>query len=380
MSQPINQSTKRISYSAKNMKIPVAIIGTGGISGSHVRGLREQGQQVELVAAVDIDRARVDQFCAENGVARGYTDVDEMLAKEKPRLVLICTPPSTHCDLSVKCLHAGAWVLCEKPLCGSLAELDRIFAAEQASGNYCSSVFQWRFGSAGQHVNRLITAGELGRPMVGVCNTTWYRNVAYYQVPWRGKWATELGGPTMGHGIHAMDFFLYQLGEWKEVTAVMGTLYHNIEVEDVSMAIVKFENGAMGSIVNSVISPRQETYIRFDFEYGTAELKELYSYNNANWTFTASPGSESHAREARWRDIPENVPATHGSQLRHLLASMAANQRPAVSGPDILRTIEFLTALYKSAATRQPVTRGSIQPDDPFYHSICGDPVPRFGR
>jgi predicted dehydrogenase len=277
-------------------------------------------------------------------------------------------------------LHAGAWVLCEKPLCGSLAELDRIFAAEQASGNYCSSVFQWRFGSAGQHVNRLITAGELGRPMVGVCNTTWYRNVAYYQVPWRGKWATELGGPTMGHGIHAMDFFLYQLGEWKEVTAVMGTLYHNIEVEDVSMAIVKFENGAMGSIVNSVISPRQETYIRFDFEYGTAELKELYSYNNANWTFTASPGSESHAREARWRDIPENVPATHGSQLRHLLASMAANQRPAVSGPDILRTIEFLTALYKSAATRQPVTRGSIQPDDPFYHSICGDPVPRFGR
>ncbi len=362
------------------MKIPVAIIGTGGISGSHVRGLREQGPAVELVAAVDIDRARVDQFCAENGVVRGYTDVDEMLAQEKPRLVLICTPPSTHCDLSVKCLQAGAWVLCEKPLCGSLAELDRIFAAEQASGNYCSSVFQWRFGSGGQHFKRLIEAGDFGRPMLAICNTTWYRDRAYYQVPWRGKWQTELGGPTMGHGIHAMDHLLYHFGNWREVTATMGTFYHNIEVEDVSMAMVKFENGALASIVNSVVSPRQETYYRFDFEHATVELKGLYTYNNSNWTFTATPGAEAEIREARWRDIPDNTLATQGAQIRHLLASMAVNERPLVSGSEARRTIEFLTAMYKSAVTRRPVARGEIQPGDPFYRSICGDPPPRFER
>lgn len=362
------------------MTIRVAIIGTGGISGAHVRGLREQGDEVELVAAVDIDAAQVKKFCTAFDVARGYTDVDEMLAKEKPRLVHICTPPSTHCALSVKALRAGAWVLCEKPLCGSLAEFDQITAAEQETGNYCSSVFQWRFGSAGQHFKHLIEAGEFGRPMVMICNTTWYRDTAYYQVPWRGKWRTELGGPTMGHGIHAMDHLLYHMGDWREVTAMMGTLYHNIEVEDVSMAMVKFENGAMGSIVNSVISPRQETYYRFDFENGTVELKELYTYTNANWTFTATASPESHLHEARWRNIADDAPATQGSQIRHLLHSMAHNERPLVSGSEARRTLEFLSAMYKSAVTRRPVARGEIQPGDAFYNSICGDPPPQFSR
>lgn len=360
--------------------VRVALIGTGGISGSHVRGLKEQGEAVQLVAAVDIDRARVDKFCQDHGVAKGYTDVDEMLAQEQPRLVHICTPPGLHCELSVKALHAGAWVLCEKPLCGSLAEMDRIEAAEQQTGNYCSSVFQWRFGSGGQHLKRLTATGELGRPLVSLCNTTWYRGQGYYKVPWRGKWKTELGGPTMGHGIHAMDFFLYQMGDWKEVTAAMGTLYHAIEVEDVSMGMVRFESGAMGSIVNSVLSPREETYVRFDFERCTAEVKELYSYKNANWTFTAVNPAEQKEQEARWRAIPEEVAASHGSQVKQLLHSMAENQRPLVSGPEARRTIEFLTALYKSAVTRQPVGRGSIQPGDPFYASICGAPQPRFGR
>ncbi len=358
--------------------IPVAIIGAGGISGSHVRGLKEQGKRIESISVVDIDRERVDKFCAEHGVEQGYTDVDEMLAREKPRLVHICTPPSLHCELSIKALRAGAWVLCEKPLCGSLAELDRITAVEQETGNYCSSVFQWRFGSGGQHFKRLIASGELGRPMVGVCNTTWYRDLAYYQVPWRGKWKTELGGPTMGHGIHAMDFMLYQFGDWREVTSMMGTLFHDIEVEDVSMAMVKFENGALGSIVNSVLSPRQETLFRFDFEHATAELRALYSYNNSDWTITATDAKKQS--EAGWRFIPDEAASSQGSQARHILASMDKNERPLVSGAEARRTIEFLTALYKSAVTRKPVVRGSIQPGDPFYDSVSGAPAPRFGR
>jgi predicted dehydrogenase len=357
--------------------IHVAIVGTGGIAASHIRGLKELGERVRISAAVDVDRGRLDAFCAQHGIPNRYADLDQMLAAERPRLVHICTPPSLHCEQSVKALRAGAWVLCEKPLCGSLAEFDQIAAAERESGNFCSSVFQWRFGSGGQHFKRLIESGELGRPMLGVCNTTWYRNRAYYQVPWRGKWATELGGPTMGHGIHAMDLLLYQFGDWSEVTAMMGTLYHEIELEDVSLAMVKFNNGALGSIVNSVVSPREETLYRFDFENATVELKEVYSYTNANWSFTALGGD---AREAQWRAIPGDDAATHGSQLRHLLDSMSRNERPLVSGHEARRTIEFLSAMYKSAATRLPVAAGSIQPGDPFYGAVAGSPPPRFGR
>ncbi len=350
--------------------VRTAIIGTGGIARSHVAAVKAQAGRADLVAAVDIDAERVDAFCETHEIPQRYTDVAQMLADEKPDIVTIATPPGTHCDLIVQSLEGGAWVLCEKPLCASLAEMDRIEAAEAATGNYCSSVFQWRFGSGGQHLKRLIGSGALGRPLVGVCNTVWYRTHDYYAVPWRGKWATELGGCTMGHGIHAMDFFLWLYGEWQEVRAMMGTLDRAIEVEDVSMALVRFQNGAMGSIVNSVLSPREESYVRLDFQKATVELTHLYSYRNDQWRYSAIAGAPDPV--ADWAAIPDDYASSHAAQLSAFMAAMEAGQRPPVSGPDVRPMIEFLASLYKAAITGEAVQRGSIGPDDPFYHAMNG--------
>jgi predicted dehydrogenase len=177
----------------------------------------------------------------------------------------------------------------------------------------------------------------------------------------------------MGHGIHSMDFMLYQLGEWQEVRAMMGTLDRNIEVEDVSMATVRFANGAMASVTNSVLSPREVSYLRFDFQKATVELTHLYSYNNADWQYSAAPGI-SVEELASWQQLPTNVPSSHGAQLQAMLDSRARNERPPVSGPDVRGTIEFLASLYKSAITGEPVARGSITPADPFYHAMNGQP------
>ncbi|MEZ4636699.1 MAG: Gfo/Idh/MocA family oxidoreductase [Caldilineaceae bacterium] len=319
-----------------DQRIRVAIIGTGGIARSHVAAARHEDPRVDLAAAVDIDADRVHAFAEAHNIPHAYTDVAEMLATESPKLVMIATPPGTHCDLIVQSLEAGAWVLCEKPLCASLAEMDRIEDAERRTGNYCSSVFQWRFGSGGQHLKQLIDAGALGRPLVGTCNTTWYRTHEYYAVPWRGKWATELGGCTMGHGIHAMDFFLWLYGEWEEVRAMMGTLDRNIEVEDVSMCMVRFANGAMGNITNSVLSPREESYLRMDFAKGTVELTHLYSYRNESWRFSGLPGADADDADlAQWQSLPEEIPSSHAAQLTHYLDAMQRAQRPPVSGPDV---------------------------------------------
>lgn len=351
--------------------VRVAIVGTGGIARSHMAALREAGDRVEVVAAADVDGPRVEAFAADHGIPRHYTDLDELLSRERPGLVQIATPPATHVDLCVRCLEEGAWVLCEKPLCGSLADLDRLQDAERRTGRHCASIFQWRFGSAGQHLHRLIAERAMGRALVGVCQTTWYRDVAYYEVPWRGRWATELGGPTMGHGIHAMDLFLWLLGEWSEVSAMIGTLDRAIEVEDVSMATVRFESGAMGSIVNSVLSPRQETYLRLDFQRSTVEVRGLYGYRNDSWTFTGAPGVEESAVED-WRAIPEDVPSGHPAQLRALLDRMERGEAPPADTAGVRSTIEFLTGLYKSAATGEVVRRGSIRKGDPFYDSVGG--------
>jgi len=328
--------------------------------------------RVQVVAAVDVDQARVEAYSALHHIPRSYTDAAAMLEAEQPDLVHIATPPSTHYSLVMRCMEAGAWVLCEKPLCTSLAELDQIAESEQQTGTYCVSVFQWRFGSGAQHLKHLIQAEAMGRPLVGICQTTWYRDQGYFQVPWRGKWATEGGGPTMGHGIHAMDLFLWLLGDWDEVCAMTGTLDRVIEVEDVSMAIVRFSQGALGSIVNSILSPRQETYLRFDFQRATVELTSLYGYSNKDWRYSMLDTGEDEAASAGWREITHDIPASHTAQLASLLDSMDHHERPPASTVDVRPTLEFITSLYKSAATGHTVRRGSIGQNEPFYHHVAG--------
>lgn len=118
----------------------VALIGTGAIANSHVEALAHE-PRAELVAAVDINPDAVTAF-AETHRLEGHTDVAAMLGAAKPDLVHICTPPQLHAALSIQCMEAGAWVLCEKPLAASLREIDAIAAAEKRTGCYTSSVYQ----------------------------------------------------------------------------------------------------------------------------------------------------------------------------------------------------------------------------------------------
>jgi predicted dehydrogenase len=252
--------------------------------------------------------------------------------------------------------------------------MDRIEAAEKRTGRYVSSVAQWRFGSGGQHLRRLIQSRAMGPVHVGVCNTLWYRPADYYAVPWRGRWDSELGGVSMCLGVHIMDMVLYLLGDWTDVRAVMATVDRDIDNENVSLAIVRFQNGALVSMVNSAVSPRQESYLRLDFSRATVELTTLYGYANANWRFSLPPDASDVERAAlagEWADLPEEIPTSQTTQLRAILDDIHLGRRPLVSGLEVRRTIEFLMSLYKSACTGQTVERGSIGPGDPFYAGMA---------
>jgi predicted dehydrogenase len=220
-----------------------------------------------------------------------------------------------------------------------------------------------------------------------VCNTLWYRDDTYYSVPWRGKWETELGGPTLGHGIHLMDSFLWLLGDWEEVTAKVATLARDIEVEDVSMAIIQFKSGAMATIVNSVLSPRQETYLRIDCELGTVETSGLYSVENSDWRWTPvhgetlsvpkDNGEHGGARDAgnpaaAWSAIPAELPSNHTTQIVSVYDDMDLNRRPLTSGIEARRTLELLSAIYKSAFTGRTVHAAEIRKGDQYYETLNG--------
>jgi predicted dehydrogenase len=356
-------------------KIRAAIIGTGGIANNHLKALQALSDSVEVVAAVDLDSAKLKAFTDQYKIPHAYSSSEAMLAEQKPDLVHICTPPGSHFRLSIQCLRAGAWVLCEKPLCGSLAELDEIQKTEAETQRFCCSVFQWRFGSGARHLKNLIQTEAMGRPLLGICQTTWYRGVNYYQIPWRGKWSSALGGTSMNHGVHTMDLFLWLMGHWEEVAATMSTFADGIETEEVSVATVRFANKALASIVNSSVSPRQETSLRFDFQKATVDLKYLYSYKNENWQF--HPCAEVPEEEVlRWRTISEETPSSHLSQLAELLECIKRKERPATSGAEARRVLEFISCLYKSAAIGKPVKRGSLTHDDPFYQHVAGTWVP----
>ncbi|WP_410661559.1 Gfo/Idh/MocA family protein [Amycolatopsis sp. lyj-112] len=347
-----------------------AIIGTGSIAKSHLAAYEAHPSDVTVVAAADVDETRVAGFAT--GAIKPYTDLSTLLAEQKPDLVSVCTPPSLHVGQTVQALNAGAWVWCEKPPCLSLAGYDEMTAAESDGGPYAGFVFQHRFGSAVEHFRGLLAAGELGRPLVAHCQTTWFRDAAYYAVPWRGEWETEGGGPAMGHGIHQIDLLLHLLGEWTEVSAMAGRLVHDVRTEDVSTALVRFESGALATVVNSVLSPDEVSRIRIDCADATVELTHLYGYGNDDWTYSPAPHVQDVERVQKWRAPAADMDSSHAAQLAHVLAAVQAGERPPCSGADGRRALGFVAALYKSAFTGRTVHAGEITSEDPFHTAMNG--------
>jgi predicted dehydrogenase len=144
--------------------------------------------------------------------------------------------------------------------------------------------------------------------------------------------------------------------------------------------MVRFASGAMASVVNSVLSPREESYLRFDFTDASVELRHLYGYRDADWTFTPAP-HVAPARVAAWSPAvatgtaggSADVPSSHGAQLAALLDCYERGERPATSGVGGRQTLELITGLYKSALTGRTVLRGELRPEDPFYRRLHGD-------
>jgi predicted dehydrogenase len=356
-------------------RIRAAIVGTGNIAGYHIESIRALGDQVECVAGVDVDERRLSDFCSRHGIERRYTDLDEMLETERPDLVHVCTPPGLHQQQALACLSAGASVLLEKPPTLSLHELDDIAAAEQEGGPWVATVFQHRFGSGAQRLRAMMADGVLGSPLVAICHTTWFRDQEYFEVPWRGRWDTEGGGPTMGHGIHQIDLLGAVLGDWTELSAVARQQARRMDTEDLSLAHITFAGGAVASVVNSVLSPREETYLRFDFEHATVELTHLYGYGDDDWRVTPAPGQEEAVTVA-WEAGALGVRSGHRAQLAAILESLRAGTPPPVTTVDVRRTMQLVAGVYASAFERRTVTPDELGPGSPFYDRMNGDGPP----
>lgn len=351
-----------------------AIVGTGAIAAAHAAALRAAGDRVVLAAVLDVDTDRAHAFAKEWGIPHVYASTRRLLDEEHVNAVHLCTPPRHHAPLALECLAAGVTVLVEKPPALSLAEMDELIEAEQSSAGHVATVFQHRFGPAAVRLRRMATVGDLGKPLVATCATLWYRDDAYFAVPWRGSWENEGGGPTMGHGIHQFDLMLSILGPWREIRGLAARQARDVRTEDVSMALVTFSNGAVATVVNSVVSPRETSALRFDYERATVEVEHLYGYTDADWTITPAPDHDDLA--SRWRKEESDVISGHACQVEALYDALDRDEAPPVTLADARNTMEFVAALYASAFTAAPVRRGEIGPGNPFYTSMEGSGAP----
>ena len=346
----------------------VAFIGTGGIANAHAEALRQQ-PGVELATAIDIDPSRAEAFATQWGVTRTAANLAEAADGGGLDLVAICTPPSSHFPLALEALALGLHAVIEKPPALSLSQMRELAAAEAASTGSLSCVFQHRFGSGAQRLLALQRSGALGRQLVGTCNTLWFRDQTYFDAPWRGLWDVEGGGPTMGHGIHQFDLLLHLWGPWSEVTAFAGKLARKTDTEDASAAVVRFETGAIATIINSVISPRETSYVRLDYENATIELDHLYGYSDHHWTVTPAPGQD--AVVGLWAE-GEDQPSGHAAQYAAIIQSLQGGVAAPVSITDAYATMELAAAIYASSVSGTTIARGQIDGSSPFFTRMDG--------
>ena len=352
--------------------VTVAVVGTGSIAAVHMQALRALGEEVTVIAATDADPVRLRGFCATHEIPAHYDSLPELLETAPADLVHVCTPPGAHADQAIACLRAGCSVLVEKPPALSLSEVRAVAAAQGEHGPFCAAVFQHRFGSGARRLKTLVDDGVLGRPLLAVCSTAWFRDQSYFDEPWRGRWDTEGGGPTMGHGIHQMDLLSYLLGDWLQVSAIARRQARQTQTEDLSLAHVTFASGAVASVVNSVLSPREESYLRFDFERATVELTHLYGYRDSDWRITPAPGAHALV-SAAWQAGEQGVSSGHQAQFGHVLQALREGSAPPVTMDDALRSMELVAAIYASAFQGRAIRHGDLAPSSPFYWRMDGD-------
>ncbi|GAB3798379.1 Gfo/Idh/MocA family oxidoreductase [Humibacter antri] len=353
----------------------IGIVGTGGIARVHAENVQRLDGRARIVGACDIEPERVREFQRTWDVPIGTTGLDELLEATDLDIVHLCSPPGLHKEQAIAVLRRGIHVLSEKPPALSLAELDEIAEAERAGGAQFATVSQHRFGSRALWLRDRVADGALGRPLTAVCNTLWYRPDSYFEVPWRGKWDVEGGGPTMGHGIHQMDTMLSILGPWSQVVAVAARQARPVITEDLSHAIVTLEGGAVASVVNSLLSPKETSYLRFDFEHATVELEHLYGYSDDSWKITAAPGHEDEITDA-WATGPSGTGSGHSAQFAAILDAIERDAPLPVTLEHARSTLELIAGIYASAFTGRRIDAGEIDSSSPFYRTMAGTGAP----
>ena len=353
-------------------KIRTAVIGCGKVGHFHAMAFQSNPHS-EFVACLGHHPEKTAAFAAQYGV-QGYTDLDAMLREAKVEAVAICTPHPLHAAFAVPCLERGIHVAIEKPLAASLEDCDAILRAAKNGGAIGTTICQRRFYHPSMRIKNAIDAGKIGKPILGTVNMLGWRDMAYYASdPWRGTWAGEGGGVLINQAPHQIDLLLWYMGEVEELYGIWDTLNHpQLEVEDTAAAIIRFKNGAIGNIVvsnsqnpalfgNVRIHGENGASIGVQTDGGAMFVAGMSGISeppvNDLWTV---PGEENQLEQYQKEDREyfRSIDGTHHFhevQIDDFLRAILEKREPLITLEDGRRTVELITAIYRSNRDRKPV-------------------------
>jgi len=346
-------------------KYNVGVVGVG-VGKSHIEAYQAHPARftVQAVMSVPVDAAAA--VAEEYNITHVATDFDAMCARDDIDIIDLCTPNSLHTPQALQALAAGKHVVVEKPVAGSLADIDRLIEAEAASNKRLMPIFQYRYGNGIQKLKALRDAELTGPAYLTTIETLWRRRPEYYAVPWRGKWETEMGGALITLAIHAHDALCFILGPVKSVTARAKTLVNDIETEDTVAAALEMADGSLATLAVTTGSSRQVSRQRYHFQNLVAESNtEAYTNTEDPWLFDGdTPELQAQIDAVLATFSP--VPPRWTGQFADFHRALTAGSELPVTLNDARMSAELLTALYHSARAGQSVEL-PITPEHPLY-------------
>ncbi len=341
----------------------IAVVGLG-IGQMHVWSLRRMKDRFTIAAVCDVDPAKAEAAAERTGA--DVVSFDDLLQRDDIAIVDLCTPPGLHLEQATAAMEAGKDVVCEKPLVASLADVDALTRTEAATGRTVMPIFQYRYGNGLQKVKALVDAGLAGRAYTSTVEVAWRRRADYYAVPWRGRWATELGGVLLSQAIHALDMLTYIAGPPTSVFCRTTTRVNDIEVEDCAAASLELEGGSLATVSATLGSPQEISRHRFHFEGFSVESgTSAYESSSDPWDITPDD-PEVEAAIAGVLDGWVERPEGWWGQLERYADARDAGEPPPVTLADARASLELITALYASSRSGDDVVL-PIPIDHPLY-------------
>ncbi|HET7646146.1 MAG TPA: Gfo/Idh/MocA family oxidoreductase [Candidatus Limnocylindria bacterium] len=276
-------------------EIGAAVIGSGFIGTVHVEALRRLGVQVLGLLGSSPDRGAAS---AERlGVPMAYASLDDLLADDRVEVVHVTSPNHLHHPQVVQILAAGRHVVCEKPLALTSEQSGELVRLAAGSGRVNAVNFNIRFYPLNQHVAGMARDGRLGE--IRLVSGHYFQDWLLLQTDWNWRLDPELGGSLRAVGdigSHWLDLVAFMTG--LHITEVMADLHtfiptrlepagpvetfsthqaaetveRRIGTEDIATILLRFENGARGTVAVSQLSPGRKNSLEYEIDGSAASV------------------------------------------------------------------------------------------------------------